>query len=271
MLGVLAVAAVGTLLGLALGLVVVLSRSVLRALAAAPLAVALASWVSAVVVSLLGAERGRWLLEWTPYVTAVAVGVALAGLGVRSLWRLAAWPVVLLLAAACTAGQTAFGLPRLLPAPPLRAAQRAARPRRGQPRRLHRGAPTRAPAVGRVRGRPRRRAPRVRRPLASARAGTARAGHIGEARRRPVRQPPLLRTPPRPCAPTPGRGDRRGPSRHVPWSHAQGIPCGQLQVRHRRLALRRARRDARRRLLALRVTARTRRHGAGPRRRPRHG
>ena len=27
----------------------------------------------------------------------------------RSLWRLAAWPVVLLLAAACTAGQTAFG------------------------------------------------------------------------------------------------------------------------------------------------------------------
>ena len=109
MLGVLAVAAVGTLLGLVLGLVVVLSRSVLRALAAAPLAVALASWVSADVVSLLGAERGRWLLEWTPYVTAVAVGLALAGLGVRSLWRLATWPAVLLLVAACTAGQTAFG------------------------------------------------------------------------------------------------------------------------------------------------------------------
>jgi hypothetical protein len=108
-LGVLAVAVAGTLLGLALGLAVVLGGPVLRALAAAPLAVALASWVSAVLVASVGFQRALPLLAWTSTLTGAVVGLALAWVGVRSLWRVAVWPVVLLVVAACTAGQTAFG------------------------------------------------------------------------------------------------------------------------------------------------------------------
>ncbi|MGO4597087.1 hypothetical protein [Terrabacter sp. 2RAF25] len=108
LVGVLAVAVAGTVAGLAIGLVLVLGRPVLRALAAAPLAVALGSWASAVVIALLGLERGRPLLIWTPTLTAVAVGLTLAAVGVRSLWRVVVWPLVVLLVAVCTAGQTAF-------------------------------------------------------------------------------------------------------------------------------------------------------------------
>lgn len=108
LVGVLAIAVAGTLAGVALGLVLVLGRPVLRALAAAPLAVALGSWASALAVALLGFERGRPLLTWTPTLAAVAVGLTLATVGVRSLWRVVVWPLVLLLVAVCTAAQTAF-------------------------------------------------------------------------------------------------------------------------------------------------------------------
>ncbi|MFM6850215.1 MAG: hypothetical protein ACKOVB_14060 [Terrabacter sp.] len=107
--GVLAVAAVGTVVGLLLGLVVVLGRPVLRALAAAPLAVALGSWVSAVCVALLGLQRAMPLLAWTTTLVAVVVGLALAPVGVRSLGRVLVWPLALVLVAVCSAAQTAFG------------------------------------------------------------------------------------------------------------------------------------------------------------------
>lgn len=107
-LGVLAVAVVGTVLGLALGLLVALGGPVLRALAAAPLAVALGSWVSAVVVALLGLERSQGLLQWAAVVVGVAAGLALAGLGLRPARRLLAWAAVLVLLSVCAAGQTAF-------------------------------------------------------------------------------------------------------------------------------------------------------------------
>ena len=80
----------------------------LRALAAAPLAVALGSWVSAVVVALLGLERSLGLLQWAPVVVGVAAGLALAGLGLRPARRLVAWAAVLVLLSVCAAGQTAF-------------------------------------------------------------------------------------------------------------------------------------------------------------------
>lgn len=108
LLGVLAVAVVGTLLGLALGLLVVLAGPVLRALAAAPLAVALGGWVNAVVVTLLGLDRALGVLRWTAVVVGVAAGLALAGLGVRPVRRLLAWVAVLLVVAVAAAGQTAF-------------------------------------------------------------------------------------------------------------------------------------------------------------------
>jgi hypothetical protein len=107
-LGVLAVAVVGTLLGLGLGLAVVLGGPVLRALAAAPLAVALGSWTSAVVVALLGLQRSVGLLQWSSVVVGVAAGLALAGLGLRPARRLLAWLAVLVLLSVCAAGQTAF-------------------------------------------------------------------------------------------------------------------------------------------------------------------
>ncbi|GGN07114.1 hypothetical protein GCM10009721_38540 [Terrabacter tumescens] len=108
LLGMLAVAVAGTLLGIALGLLVVLGGPVLRALAAAPLAVALGSWVSAVLVALIGVERAISALRWTPVVVGVAAGLALVGLGLRPARRLLAWVAVLLLVAMGAAGQTAF-------------------------------------------------------------------------------------------------------------------------------------------------------------------
>lgn len=108
LLGVLAVAVVGTLLGLVLGLLVVLAGPVLRALAAAPLAVALGSWVNALVVALVGLDRATGVLRWTAAVVGVAAGLALAGLGLRPVRRLLAWVAVLLVVAVAAAGQTAF-------------------------------------------------------------------------------------------------------------------------------------------------------------------
>ena len=80
----------------------------LRALAAAPLAVALGSWVSAVVVALLGLQRSLGLLQWSSVVVGVAAGLALAALGLRPARRLLAWLAVLVLLSVCGAGQTAF-------------------------------------------------------------------------------------------------------------------------------------------------------------------
>jgi len=108
LLGVLAVAVGGTVIGLVLGLLVVLARPVLRALAAAPLAVAVGSWVSALAVGLLGAERAKEVLHWSPVVVGAAAGLALAALGLRPARRLFAWVAVLLLVAVCAAGETAF-------------------------------------------------------------------------------------------------------------------------------------------------------------------
>lgn len=108
LLGVLAVAVVGTVLGIVLGLLVVLGGPVLRALAAAPLAVALGSWVNAVVVALFGFQRVLGVLRWTPVVIGVAVGLALIGLSVRPARRLLTWVVVLLVVAVAAAAQTAF-------------------------------------------------------------------------------------------------------------------------------------------------------------------
>jgi hypothetical protein len=108
LLGVLVVAVGCTLLGLALGLLVALGGPVLRALAAAPLAVALGSWVNAVVIALTGVERALGVLRWTSVVVGVAAGLALAGLGLRPVRRLLTWPAVLLLVAVTSAGQTAF-------------------------------------------------------------------------------------------------------------------------------------------------------------------
>ena len=108
LLGVLAVAVLGTVLGLVLGLTVALGGPVLRALAAAPLAVALGSWVSAVVVALLGLQRSLGLLQLSSVVVGVAAGLALAALGLRPARRLVAWLVVLVLLSVCAAGQTAF-------------------------------------------------------------------------------------------------------------------------------------------------------------------
>ncbi|NUR15404.1 MAG: hypothetical protein HOQ13_03735 [Dermatophilaceae bacterium] len=108
LVGVLVVATVGMVAGLLLGLVVVLGRPVPRALAAAPLAVALGSWVGALAVALFGTQRALPVLGWTTTLTAVLAGLALASVGVRSLGRVLVWPSVLAIVAACTAAQTAL-------------------------------------------------------------------------------------------------------------------------------------------------------------------
>ncbi len=108
LLGVLALAVGGTLLGLGLGLLVALGGPVLRALAAAPLAVALGSWVNAVVIAVLGLDRALGVLRWTSLVVGVAAGLALVGLGLRPARRLVAWVGVMLLVAVAAAAQTAF-------------------------------------------------------------------------------------------------------------------------------------------------------------------
>lgn len=108
LLGMLAVAVAGTLLGLVLGLLVVLAGPVVRALAAAPLAVAAGSWVGAVAAAVPGVEPGDGPLSWPAVVAGLATGLVLAGLGLRPARRLVTWVAVLVLVALCTAGQVAL-------------------------------------------------------------------------------------------------------------------------------------------------------------------
>ena len=108
LLGVLAVAVVGTLLGLALGLVVVLAGPVPRALAGAALAVALGGWVSALLAA-LGAAPSGGLLPWGPVAVGVVVGMALVGLELRPARLVTVWVFALAVVLVGTAAQTAFG------------------------------------------------------------------------------------------------------------------------------------------------------------------
>jgi hypothetical protein len=115
--GVIAVAVAGSVAGTALGLFVALGGPVMRALAAAPLSIAAASWFDAVALAVLGLDAARPLLSWSPYVVGALVGLALAGLGLRPARRLVWWPVVLVLVGVCQALLTAivYVTPQLRP------------------------------------------------------------------------------------------------------------------------------------------------------------
>ncbi|GAB3052110.1 hypothetical protein GCM10027053_09870 [Intrasporangium mesophilum] len=106
--GVVAVAAVGSVVGTLLGLLVALGGPVTRAVAAAPLAVAAGGWATGVLVAAVGIDTALPFLPWGRYVVGALMGLALATLGLRPARRLVAWVVALLLLAVTQAVMTAF-------------------------------------------------------------------------------------------------------------------------------------------------------------------
>ncbi|WP_323098577.1 hypothetical protein [Intrasporangium sp. YIM S08009] len=91
----------GSLLGLLLGLGASLGGPVLRTVAATPLVVVGADWLGQLVVVALADPARPQPLTWLPptltVLTGVGVGVLLAVLGFRPVWRLVGWVLALAL------------------------------------------------------------------------------------------------------------------------------------------------------------------------------
>ncbi|HET8988690.1 MAG TPA: hypothetical protein VFN43_09290 [Humibacillus sp.] len=84
-----------SLVGLVLGLCVAYGRPVLRALAAAPLAVLAVNWLSALTVALLGSAAAYRFVGQTRWLVGILLGVALASVGLRPARRVVTWVVAL--------------------------------------------------------------------------------------------------------------------------------------------------------------------------------
>jgi len=101
----------GSLLGLLLGLGASLGGPVLRTVAATPLVVVAAYWLGQLVTMALADPARPQPLTWLPptlaVLTGVGVGVLLAVLGVRPLWRLVGWVLALALVILTPAALTA--------------------------------------------------------------------------------------------------------------------------------------------------------------------
>ena len=108
LLGIVAVAVVGSLVGLVLGLCLATGRPVLGALAAVPLAAAVGDWLAELVVVVLGAQEALPLLRWTPVAVGTLVGLALARVGLRPARRIVTWLVAVGGLVVLQAAQTAF-------------------------------------------------------------------------------------------------------------------------------------------------------------------
>lgn len=110
-LAFIALTVMGSLLGLLLGLAASLGGPVPRTVAATPLVVVAADWLGRLVVVVLADPTRPRPLSWLPstlaVLTGVGVGVLLALLGVRPLWRLAGWALSLALLVLAPATLTA--------------------------------------------------------------------------------------------------------------------------------------------------------------------
>lgn len=84
-----------SLAGFVLGLCVAYGRPVLRALAAAPLAVLAVNWLSALTVALLGAAAAYRFVGQTRWLVGILLGLALATVGLRPARRAVTWVVAL--------------------------------------------------------------------------------------------------------------------------------------------------------------------------------
>jgi hypothetical protein len=84
-----------SILGFALGLCVAYGRPVLRALAAAPLAVLAVNWLSALTVALLGSAAAYRFVGQTRWLVGILLGLALASVGLRPARRVVTWVVAL--------------------------------------------------------------------------------------------------------------------------------------------------------------------------------
>jgi hypothetical protein len=84
-----------SLIGFVLGLCVAHGRPVLRALAAAPLAVLAVNWLSALTVALLGSAAAYRFVGQTRWLTGILLGLALATVGLRPARRAVTWALAL--------------------------------------------------------------------------------------------------------------------------------------------------------------------------------
>ena len=84
-----------SLVGFVLGLCVAFGRPVLRALAAAPLAVLAVNWLSALTVALLGSAAAYRFVGQTRWLTGILLGLALGAVGLRPARRVITWVIAL--------------------------------------------------------------------------------------------------------------------------------------------------------------------------------
>jgi hypothetical protein len=84
-----------SLVGFVLGLCVAYGRPVLRALAAAPLAVLAVNWLSALIVALLGPAAAYRFVDQTRWLVGILLGLALAAVGLRPARRVVTWVLAL--------------------------------------------------------------------------------------------------------------------------------------------------------------------------------
>ena len=109
LVGVVAVAVAGGLVGLVLGWCLAHGRPVVAALAAAPVAVAAGAWTARLVVVMLGPDDAGSVVPWTTAATVgLVVGVGLARVGTTPARRLGAWVAVTAVTVAAQAALTAF-------------------------------------------------------------------------------------------------------------------------------------------------------------------
>ncbi|HET7799172.1 MAG TPA: hypothetical protein VFL38_02050 [Humibacillus xanthopallidus] len=84
-----------SVVGFVLGLCVAYGKPVLRALAAAPLAVLTVNWLSALTVALLGSAAAYRFVGQTRWLVGILLGLALATVGLRPARRVITWVVAL--------------------------------------------------------------------------------------------------------------------------------------------------------------------------------
>ncbi|WP_323100282.1 hypothetical protein [Intrasporangium sp. YIM S08009] len=109
LIGVVAVAVAGGLLGLVLGWCLAYARPGAAALASAPVAVAAGAWTTRLVVVGLGPDDAGSVVQWTSAATVgLVVGIGLARVGAAPARRLWAWVAVTVVVAVAQAAFSAF-------------------------------------------------------------------------------------------------------------------------------------------------------------------